>query len=341
MKRFLELPKSKGKKRVTFLLMFILVFSFSFNVATNTTYAEEETEIEEVDLDCGNFDFTCKIREFMLDLAQSGINFAIDRLNDFIVTPGEVLFNDAISSFYNQAYSFFYVLLGVIFLYKLIEMLALADPESRNAIREKLVVLVFTVAFASSFKWIFEKLLTLNNYFVKAITQGGKVNFNDFKMSYTEDFMAGGANTALSVTLVAILLLVMLILYLVLVFQMAIRFAELGFAIAIAPICIATNLTDNFNLLPSFWRNLLSIIFTQAVQYMLIIFMITFFTESSIYSPKGIIYAIGYMFLVIKAPQVIKEMLYSSGSGRAAAGMASNAGSAMVREVIRRKSKVG
>jgi hypothetical protein len=329
------LIKSKsGRKKLlmAFAMVFFLLFVFNSTGFTNVAYADEESE--SVNLDCGTFDFSCKIREFLLNIVQGAINYSVDQLDSFVIKPDEILKNKTISTFYDQAYDFFFVLLGVIFLYKMVEMLATADPEGRGELREKMARLIFTVAFAYSFKWIFEYLLKFNYWFVKGMLDGYNLKFSTFKYDATKIQEAD-----INLIFMAFLALTLAILFFVMLIQMAIRFAELGFALAIAPICIATNLSDNFNLLPGFWRNLMSIIFTQAVQIMLILFMCKFFADGSIWDAKKIMYGIGFMILVVKSPAVVKELMYSTGAGRTTAGMASGAASTIAKQVIMRRVK--
>lgn len=54
---------------------------------------------------------------------------------------------------------------------------------------------------------------------------------------------------------------------------------------------------------------------------------------------KKIMYGIGFMILVVKSPAVVKELMYSTGSGRTAAGMASGAASTIAKQVIMRRVK--
>jgi hypothetical protein len=215
-----------------------------------------------------------------------------------------------------------------------VEILATADPEGRGVIREKLATLVFTVGFAYGFKWIFQALLNFNNWFIEGLLNGYKLEFSTFKYDETKIQEA-----EINLIFMCILALILAILFFILLIQMAIRFAELGFALAIAPICIATNLSDNFNLLPSFWKNLMSIIFTQAVQIMLVLFMAKFFSEGSIWDAEKIMFGIGYMILVIKSPHVVKELMYSSGTGRSVGGMGTGAVSTIAKTAILRKVK--
>jgi hypothetical protein len=288
----------------------------------------------DITLNCNMFDFSCKIREFLLNAVSGAINYSIQQLDSFIITPDTILTDPTISSFYNSAYNFFFALLGVIFLYKMVEILATADPESRGVIRDQSARLIFTIAFAAGFKWIFQSLLQMNNWFIQGMLNGYHLTFTSF---YLDPIKIQEADVNL--TFMIILALILAILFLILLIQMAIRFAELGFALAIAPICIATNLSDNFNLLPGFWKNLLSIIFTQSVQIMLVLFMAKFFAAGDMWSPQKIMYGIGYMILVVKSPHVVKELMYSSGSGRAAGGMAAGTISTIAKTVIMRRAK--
>ncbi|MCF7625457.1 hypothetical protein CQ056_24045 [Peribacillus simplex] len=325
--------KKRNKILLALSMFFLLVFVFNF-VTTEVAYAEEEETSESVNLDCGNFDFNCKIREFVLNIVQGAINYSIQQLDTFLLEPAKILEDPTISGFYDQAYKFFFVLLTVIFLYKMVEILATADPESRGVIREKSVKLIFTVCFASSFKWIFEYLLKFNNWFVQGLLEGYNLKFSTFKYD-----AAKIQEAEINLVFMCILALILAILFFVMLIQMAIRFAELGFALAIAPICIATNLSDNMNLLPGFWKNLLSIIFTQSVQILLILFMCKFFSNGSIWEADKIMFGIGYMILVVKSPQVVKELMYSTGTGRTAGGIGSGTVSTVAKSVIMRRIK--
>ena len=328
--------KRKNKLFSLISIVFLLVIALNTFVVTDVAFAEEATTetAESVDLSCDTFDFSCKIREFLLNIVQGAINYSVQQLDVFIVEPNTILDNPTISGFYDQAYNFFFALLGVIFLYKMVEILATADPDGRGVIREKLVILGFTVGFAFSFKWIFESLLKFNNWFIQGLLDGYNLEFSTFKYDATKVQEA-----EINLIFMCILALILAILFFILLIQMAIRFAELGFALAIAPICIATNLSDNFNLLPGFWKNLMSIIFTQSVQILLILFMAKFFSEGSIWDAEKIMFGIGYMILVVKSPHVVKELMYSSGTGRTAGGIGTGTVSTVAKTAILRKVK--
>lgn len=324
-------------KPITIVLLLVLVIN-SF-VFTDVVFAEPDEDVpteeseSSVNLDCGALDFTCKIREFLLNIVQGAINYSVQQLDVFIVEPNTILENPTISGFYDAAYDFFFVLLLVLFIYKLVEILATTDAEdSRGLIRQKLSILGFTVAFAYSFKWIFEMLLKFNQWIIEGLLNGYNLEFSTFQYDATKIQEAD-----INLIFMCILALILAILFFILLIQMAIRFAELGFALAIAPICIASNMSDNFNLLPSFWRNLLSIIFTQSVQILLVLFMSKFFSEGSIWESGKIMFGIGYMILVVKSPSIIKELMYSSGTGRTVGGIGSGAVSTVAKSVIRKR----
>lgn len=83
----------------------------------------------------------------------------------------------------------------------------------------------------------------------------------------------------------------------------------------------------------------MSIIFTQSVQILLILFMAKFFSEGSIWDAEKIMFGIGYMILVVKSPHVVKELMYSSGTGRTAGGIGTGTVSTVAKTAILRKVK--
>jgi hypothetical protein len=303
--------------------------SSSTNTATTTN-----PNSNQINLQCNMFDFNCKIEEFILNLVQGGINYSVQQLQVFIVDPQTILNAPTIRSFYGYAFEFFSTLLTVIFLYKMIEILALADPEGRGAMKGKLVKLVFTVGFAYGFKWIFQYLLTLNNWFIKGLLNGYNLKFSTIKYNQTKILQAN-----INLTFMVILCLIIAILFFVLLIQMAIRFAELGFSFAIAPVVIATNVSDDLNLLPGFWKNLLSLIFTQSVQILIVLFMLKFFSKGSIWDPQKIMYGIGFMVLAVKSPHIVKELMYSSGAGRTISGIGTGAAATAIKTAWIRRVK--
>ena len=50
-------------------------------------------------------------------------------------------------------------------------------------------------------------------------------------------------------------------------------------------------------------------------------------------------FGIGYMVLVVKSPHVVKELMYSSGTGRTASGVASGTASTIVKQAVIRRIK--
>jgi hypothetical protein len=302
--------------------------------AAPITNTDTTANSSSINLQCNTFDFNCKINEFFLNVVQGAINYSAQQLQDFIVDPQTILNDPTISDFYNQAYGFFSTLLTVIFLYKMVEILALADPEGRGAIKGKLAKLVFTIAFAFSFKWIFQYLLLFNNWFIEGLLNGYSLSFDTFKYDQTKI-----QETTINLTFMCLLCLILAILFFVLLTQMAIRFAELGFSFAIAPIIIATNLSDDLNLLRGFWKNLLSLIFTQSVQILIILFMLKFFSQGSIWDPQKIMYGIGFMILAVKSPHIVKELMYSSGAGRTVSGIGTGAAATVIKTAWMRRVK--
>lgn len=310
------------------IIVFLMTMILALGVAT-PAFAEESAEGPLTW--CGPLEFGCKVQSVFLGWAQSVIDACLSGFKIFIIEPDQIINNGTISNFYDDTTSLFVSLVTVIFIYKLLELLIVGDPESRGSLKEGLVRLVFTFAFAYAFPTFFKWLLTFNNWIVADLLDSG-IKFEQFKL--TGDDIA---NTALSLWMLLIFAIIWAILFLILLFQMSIRFAELAFAFAFSPIFIASNLSDNFNMLPSFWRILLSTIFTQTVQISLICIMANMFANANIWEMKTALFAIGFLFLTVKSPNILKEYMYSTGSGKLFGGMGAKGTATLAKELIRRK----
>jgi hypothetical protein len=178
--------------------------------------------------------------------------------------------------------------------------------------------------------WIFQKLLELNRTIVEAITSTGvdaDVMITTFDVVYPQGIAI----------IYIVLLLIMAIMFLILAIQYAIRFAEISFLYIMGPIAIATNVNNEYNLFPVWWRNVLSTVFTQAIQTLLIaVFLNVAAKISGGLSMENFILAIGYLVLILKSPQFIKEFMYSTGSGKAVGGAVSSAVTSVAKQLISR-----
>ncbi|MGF9944634.1 conjugal transfer protein TrbL family protein [Priestia megaterium] len=313
-------------RRKNNILAFLMTLVLALSIAT-PAFADEG----DGPLDCGTLSFGCKIQSFILGTAQDVIDGSLQGFKTFVVKPDEIINNPTISEFYNNTTDLFTAIVTVIFIYKLLELLITGDPEARGSLKNGLARLVFTFAFAMAFPKFFKWLLTFNNWIVSDLLDNG-IDFKQFKL--TDDDVA---NTSLKTTMLMILALILSILFFILLFQMTIRFAELAFAFAFSQLFIASNMSENFNMLPHFWRNIMAIIFTQAVQISLLCIMSNLFANVDIWDPKTIFLAIGFLFITVKTPTIMKEFLYSSGSGKLFGGMGTGAISTIAREVIRKK----
>jgi hypothetical protein len=141
-----------------------------------------------------------------------------------------------------------------------------------------------------------------------------------------------------------LMFLLFAILVLIVAFQVAIRAAELAFLFITGPFAIATNINEEFNLFPVWWRNFLSILITQVVQIMLLVLTVKLFWNvkiTNISTLENIIWGLGMMIITIKGPAYIKEYMYSTGAGQAVIGGAMRAGGVVGREVVRRVIRKG
>lgn len=314
-------------KRKNKIFGFLITLVLALSIAT-PAFAEEPGDGP---LDCGTLAFGCKIQSFVLGTAQDLIDGSLQGFKLFVIKPSEIIDNPTISDFYESTTDLFSAIVTVIFVYKLIELLITGDPESRGSLKNGLARLGFTFAFSMAFPKFFKWLLTFSNWVVTDLLDNG-IEFKQFKLT-DEDVL----NTSLKTSMMMVLAVILAILFLVMLFQMTIRFAELAFAFVFSQLFIASNMSENFNMLPHFWRNLISIIFTQAVQVSMLYIMSNLFANVDIWQPKSIFLAIGFLFITVKTPTIMKEFMYSSGSGKLFGGVSTGAVSTIAREFVRKK----
>ncbi|MGR9635281.1 conjugal transfer protein TrbL family protein [Bacillus cereus] len=333
MKYFSNQLSRSSKFIVTVVLGLIVTMSF-MGISDGVGFAEEKKEeapkIEKMgDRTCG-VNPGCHFEDWIANLAQGAIAESVKLLKSFIVEPNTIIHNDVIGSYFYYIRNFSWTLMLVFFVYKTIEILAInsQDPEDlKRLIRKVIVTGCLAGALSKGFEW----LLEMNNMIVKGLTETD-FNFNNFIVNTPLSKIEANTYIALYV----ILLLFMGILFLILAFQQTIRFGELAAAFLLGPIAVASNLNDEFNYFNSWLRNLYALIFTQSIQIFLVVVMVRMFAQADLTDIKTVFAAAAMMFVIVKMPAVVKEYMYTSGSGRAATGMAVGVGATVGKQVIRK-----
>lgn len=238
---------------------------------------------------------------------------------------------DSIYKYQKMVQEFAWGLLSLFFVYQTVRILALYTVEPNGILLKNLLLKFFVTAIMIQYEpYIIAILLEMNG-----MITDGLVNMKNPQLAIW-DFLVGiGITGAVSTGLVAtsaigivsamsspiwIAIIVVLVgLIFIFLIQVSIRFVEITILAILGPIVIATNINEQYNLFPSWWRHLLSSIFTITVQFFLVLIMWAFMTNEITLHLNliGILtkpfVCIAFLVVTINSPGFLKEWMYSSG----------------------------
>ena len=187
------------------------------------------------------------------------------------------------------------------------------------------------VAVIACLPWIVEWMFTLGdkiNHDIAGVG-AGQAGIADFQFLVS-------AITATSGIVVVILGIVVVLLIIVVAVQATIRGAELALMSIIGPV-MALNITANNRSVWSAWfRQLVIICTSQAVQLFMLTGAITLLTTQAI-SSSGLLLVFGWLWVTIKSPKFIQQFVYSTGLSSAVGGTARQAGSMALMRLMMKK----
>ncbi|HFN8602462.1 TPA: conjugal transfer protein TrbL family protein [Staphylococcus aureus] len=146
--------------------------------------------------------------------------------------------------------------------------------------------------------------------------------------------MLGSMGTVAGSQIMFILFIFLILVFTVIfIFQFVNRIADLVIMKVVAPLIAVSMLADENNYLGIWWRELLAI----SIQLPLQVF--TFFGGINLFfgaklDVGTLLLGIGFFILTVKSPSFIRSMVYSTGSGRMATGMAGSGAKLLVRKML-------
>ncbi|MCL4579449.1 conjugal transfer protein TrbL family protein [Staphylococcus aureus] len=146
--------------------------------------------------------------------------------------------------------------------------------------------------------------------------------------------MLGSMGTVAGSQIMFILFILLILVFTVIfIFQFVSRIADLVIMKVVAPLIAVSMLADENNYLGVWWRELLAI----SIQLPLQVF--TFFGGINLFfgaklDVGTLLLGIGFFILTVKSPSFIRSMVYSTGSGRMATGMAGSGAKLLVRKML-------
>lgn len=277
---------------------------------------------------CDYFDFQCHINKFLFFTAKS----AGDSLNKiftslFVIEPSS-LKNSTIQMYFNWIKDLSWSFLLLFLTYQIIRILALYSFEvNPGELRDLILRLITASILIGSELWIVEQLVRLNYEIIKSLLDSNTINLIDTErmfgfrhLLFTSAVGVGMRTfppiTAFTLGAACILFFIFVIAVCILFLQLAIRYAEIALLLILGPIVMATIMNKEYNLFPTWWRHLLSAVFTQSIQVLMLVVLIG--SVLSIVSGTNIIQnfllSIGFMVLILRAPKIVQDWMYSSGS---------------------------
>lgn len=128
-------------------------------------------------------------------------------------------------------------------------------------------------------------------------------------------------------------ILMMLIFTIVFIFQFVSRIADLVIMKIVSPLVAVSMLADENNYVGVWWRELLAISIQLPLQMFLFFGALNMLFGAKI-EVGTLLLGIGFLIMTVKSPSFIRSMVYSTGTGRMASGMAGSTAKMLMRQMF-------
>jgi hypothetical protein len=256
------------------------------------------------------------LKEMIAELVEEYANMAFKWLELFMLKPTDFSDYPKIDALYNFVFSLAASLSIVFLAFALIKALGnlLADNQSRS-VTEILAKSITGFILAASAPWLLENVLVkMNNAIVQYFLGRG------LDMANLKSYVKLGGDPSLAILLISAFIVV---LFVILAFQYIRRLGEFIVLLATSPIAAHSIVTDEFDLWSIWWRESVSVVFSQAYQVGLLwVFLNQLGSGKSL---EDFLIAAGLMIVIIAGPKFLRQMLYSSGMGKTTVGVVGGA----------------
>lgn len=251
------------------------------------------------------------LKEFIQDLIKDFANMAFDWIGMFMLKPTDFSKYPKIDVLYDFVSQLASSLCIVFVAWSLLMAMInhMANIQSRSVI-EIVCRGMFAFVLSASAPWFLDSvLLKLNNAIVKYFLDKG------LDTKTLEKFIVMKDTAAMSLILMAA---VIVVLFVLLGMQYIQRLGEYIVLLVTSPIAAHSVITENFDIWGVWWRESVSVIFSQAFQVALLWLVLNLLTGTEKLSDY--MFAIALMVIILKGPKYIRQFLYSSGSGKTLVG---------------------
>lgn len=253
------------------------------------------------------------LKSIINDLVHDFANMAFDWLSMFMLTPTDFSKYPKVDVVYTFVFTLASSLCIVFVAYQLLGIMFnhLAGVKSRS-ISEVIFKTVLAFVLSASAPWLLENVLVrLNNAIVQYFLDTG------LDTSTLEDFFTFPPSAGLSIFVAAAIICV---LFVILGLQYIQRIGEFIVILISSPLAAFSVINENYDIWSIWWREAISVIFTQSFQVALLWIILNQITDTQKLSDYML--SIGLMVVLLKGPKYLRQFLYSSGAGKVAVGMA-------------------
>lgn len=262
------------------------------------------------------FDPIKKLQEFFKDLINEFANVAWDWLELFMLKPMDFSDYKAIDTMYNFSFQLAYALAMVFLVWALLQTLfySMADLQGRSVIE---IISKSGLGFILSLSapWLLDNaLIKMNNAVVQFFLAIG------LDTKAIEEFAIFPTTATTGIILMSG---VIVALFIFLGIQYIIRIGEYIVLVVTAPLAAHSIVTENFDLWSVWWREAVSVICSHCFQVALLWGILNMLTGTE--KLEEYIFAAALMFPILRGPKWLRQIIYSTGTGRTAVGLAGGA----------------
>ncbi len=167
-------------------------------------------------------------------------------------------------------------------------------------------------------------LIPINNFLIALFSSLGypiqTIDLSNTVWDFLNTAMGNGIITSISLLL---MILVFFIGFVILGLVSGIRYIELIVALLISPL-VAIQFVNNQSAIGVWFKEVISLVFTQSIHFVLLQFLIASLTIKNIY--VATILFIGIISVMAKGAKVIRQFMYSSGAGSTLTSAAGSVG---------------
>ncbi|HDE4103548.1 MULTISPECIES: conjugal transfer protein TrbL family protein [Staphylococcaceae] len=281
------------------------------------------------------------IFQFLYTLFYEPLKFFIWLLDKILIDPNSIS-SDYISNASVLVNSLISSIAVCVFAFKMVQVMKQNAEGNAESPGYYVAQLLPSSLLVAALPWLVDIMTEISYAAVRVIMDVGQKSYLETIKEWSSlkkgqsgfKEMLGSMGTYAGSQIMFILFILMILVFTVIfIFQFVSRLADLVIMKVVAPLVAVSLLADENNYVGVWWRELLAI----SIQLPLQIF--TFFGGINLFfgaklEVGTLLLGIGFFIITVKSPSFIRSMVYSTGSGRMATGMAGSGAKLLVRKML-------